>query len=102
MSIKRIEAEEWGIKADMLKILYGAVALPIIRNGSVLWYDVANKTRLKRILLPHQRALLLLVSRACRATSMRAKQIIVGAKALNLEVVEEASLKRAKRNMTTT
>ena len=101
MSIKRIEAEKWGIKADMLKILYGAVALPIIRNGSVLWYDVANKTLLKRILLPHQRALLLLVSRACRATSMTAKQIIVGAKALNL-VVEEASLKRAKRNMTTT
>ena len=102
MSIKKIEAEKWGIKADMHKILYEVVAFPIIRNGSVLWYDVANKTLLKRILLPHQRALLLLVSRACRGTSMTAKQIIVGAKASNLEVVEEASLKRAKRNMNTT
>lgn len=41
--IKRIAAENWGIKNDMLKIIYGAVALPIIKYGAVLWYDVANK-----------------------------------------------------------
>lgn len=102
IAIKRIAAERWGIKTDMLKILYGAVALPIIRYGSVLWSDAANKTLMKRNLLAVQRALLLLVSRACRTTSTVAMQVIVGVKPMNLEVVKEALLKKAKRNLTTT
>lgn len=50
MTIRRI-AEKWRIKTDMLKTLYGAAAFPIIRYGSLLWYDVANKTLIKRNLL---------------------------------------------------
>lgn len=102
MTIKRIAAEKWGIKTNMLKILYEAVALPIIRYGSLLWYDVAKKSLMKRHLLALQRALILLVSRACRTTSTAAMQAIVGAKPMTLEIVEEALLKRVKRNLTTT
>ena len=37
-SIRRIAAEKWGIKPNILKILYSAVPLPITRYGVVLWY----------------------------------------------------------------
>lgn len=50
MAIRRI-AEKWRLKTDMLKTLYRAAAFPIIRYGSLLWYDVANKTLIKRNLL---------------------------------------------------
>ena len=101
-AIKRIAAENWGIKTDMLKIIYGAVALSIVKYGSVLWYDVTNKTMQRRHILALQRALLLLVSRACRTTSTAAMQVIAGAKPMHLEIVEEALLKRVKKNMSTT
>ena len=96
MTIKRIAAEKWEIRTDMIKVLYGAVAFPIIKYGTLLWYDVADKSMIKRNLL------LLLVTRACRTTSTAAMQAIAGAKPMNLEVVEEALLKRVKRNLTTT
>ena len=102
MAIKRISAENWGIKVDMLKIIYGAVALPIVRYGSVLWFDATSKIMVKRNLLALQRALLLLVSRSCRTTSTAAMQVVVGVKPMHLEIVEEALLKRAKRNLSTT
>ena len=86
----------------MLKTLYGAVALPIVRYSSLLWYDGANKTLVKRHLLALQRALLLLISRACRTTSTTVMQTTVGVKPMNIEIIEEALLKRAKRILTTT
>lgn len=51
MAIRRIVAEKWGLKTDILKSLHGAVALPIIKYGSILWFDAANKALIKRNLL---------------------------------------------------
>ena len=34
--IKRIAAERWGIKRHVLNVLYGAVALPIVKHGALL------------------------------------------------------------------
>ena len=100
--IKRIAAERWGIKYHVQKVLYGAIALPIVKYGAVLWYDVVSKVTVKRNIWALQRALLLLMTKACRTTSTAAMQIIAGAKPLDLEVVEDALLKRIKRNLTTT
>lgn len=100
-SIKRVAAERWGIKSNILKVLYGAVALPITRYGAVLWYNAANKTMVKRNLLALQRMLLLLISKACRTTSTAALQTILGVKPMDLEIVEDALIKRIRRNLNT-
>ena len=42
--IKRIAAERWGIRQHVLKVLYKAVALPIVKHGTILWYDVRFKS----------------------------------------------------------
>ena len=101
-SIKRVAAEKWGIKTDILKVLYKAVALPIIKYGAVLWYEEVQKTIVKRNIMALQRVILLLVSRACRTTSTVALQTILGAKPMDLEIIEDALVKRTKRNLSTT
>ena len=100
-TIKRIAAERWGIKRHILNVLYGAVALPIVKHGAVLWYDAAQKVMVRRSLLALQRALLLLVTKACRTTSTVAMQVIAGAEPMDLVIVEEALRKRIKRNENT-
>ena len=70
--IKRIAAERWEIKYHVQKVLYGAVALPIVKYGAVLWYDVVSKVAVKRNIWALQRALLLLMTKACRTTSTAA------------------------------
>ena len=96
--IKRIASERWGIKSHVQKVLYGAVALPIIKYGSVLWHDVAGKAMVKRNIWALQRALLLLMTKACRTTSTAALQVIAGTKPLDLEIIEDALIKRIKMN----
>ena len=100
--IKRIASERWGIKPKIQKVLYGAVALPIIRYGSVLWWEVVCKTTVRRNLLALQRALLLLMTKSCRTVSTAAVQVVAGAKPLSLEIIEDALIKRLKRNLSTT
>ena len=85
----------------MLKVLYGAVALPIVKHGTVLWHDVASKAMVRRNILALQRALLLLITKACRTSSTVAMQVIAGTKPLDLEIIEDALVKRIKRNMNT-
>ena len=100
--IKRIASERWGIKPKIQKVLYGAVALPIIRYGSVIWWEVVYKTTVRRNLLALQRALLLLMTKSCRTASTIAVQVTAGAKPLSLEIIEDALVKRLKRNLSTT
>ena len=83
-------------------MLYGAVALLIVKHGTVLWHDVVSKTKVKRNILALQRALLLMITKSCRTTSTVAIQVIAGTKPLDLEIIEDALVKRFKRNMNTT
>ena len=99
--IKRIAAERWGIRQHVLKVIYKAVALPIVKHGTVLWHDVASKAMARRNILALQRALLLLITKTCRTTSTVAMQVIAGTKPLDLEIVEDALVKRIKRNTNT-
>ena len=32
-SIRRVATQKWGMKSHIVKVLYGAVALPIVRYG---------------------------------------------------------------------
>ena len=59
--IKRIAAEQRGIKSCVQKVFYRAVALPIVKYGAVLWHDVVYSAMAKRNILALQRALLLLL-----------------------------------------
>ena len=85
----------------IVKVLYGAVALPIVRYGSTLWFEGAKNIMVRRSLIALQRELLLLTTRACRTTSTVAMQVIAGAKPMDLEVVEDALIKRVRRNLST-
>ena len=100
-SIRRVATQKWGMKTHIVKVLYGAVALPIVRYGSTLWYEGAKNILVRRSLMALQRALLLLTTRACRTTSTVAMQVIAGAKPMDLEVVEDALVKRVRRNLST-
>ena len=84
------------------KLLYGAIALPIIKYRSVLWHDAVSKTMVKRNILELQRALFLLITKACRTTSTAALQVIEGTNPVYLEIIQHALVKGIKRNMNTT
>ena len=94
--IKRIAAERWGIKRHVLNVLYGAITLPIVKHGALLWYDSVQKVMVKRSLLALQRALLLLVTKACWTTSTVAMQVIAGAEPMDLVIVENALRKKSQ------
>ena len=85
----------------IVKVLYGAVALPIVRYGSTLWFEGTKNIMVRRSLMALQRGLLLLTTRACRTTSTIAMQVIARAKPMDLEVVEDALVKRVRRNLST-
>lgn len=101
MAIRRISREKWGLRINILKIMYKAVALPIIKYGSTMWYDQTQNSLVKRHLMATQRALLLLITRACRTTSTVALQVIAGVKPLDLEIIEQAVSIRVRRNIST-
>ena len=98
-SIRRVATQKWGMKSHIVKVLYGTVALPIVRYGSTLWFEGAKNIMVRRSLMALQRGLLLLTTRACRTTSTVAMQVIAGAKPMDLEVVEDALVKRVRRNL---
>ena len=74
--IKRIAAEQTEIKSCVQKVFYGVVELPIVKYEAVLWHDVVYRAMVKRNILALQRALLLLMTKACRTTSTTAIQVI--------------------------
>ena len=67
-----------------------------------MWYEEVRKTIVKRNITALQRNILLLVSKACRTTSTVALQTILGAKPMDLKIIEDALVKRIKRNLSTT
>jgi len=99
MSINRIAREKWGIKRHITEVLYDAVALPIITYGSVGWYDKTSHSMIRRSLLATQRALLLLLTKACRTTSTASLQIIAGKPPLELEIIKRGVISGIKRNI---
>ena len=99
---KRIAAERWGIKRHVVNVLYGAVGLPIIKYGAMLWYDAVTKVMVKRCILALQRAMLLIITKACRTTSISAMQVIAGAEPLDLDIIEDVLVRRVKGNLNTT
>ncbi|CAK9811752.1 Retrovirus-related Pol polyprotein from type-1 retrotransposable element R1 (Fragment) [Anthophora quadrimaculata] len=100
MSIKRLANESWGLKTHILRTLYNAVAMPIIKYCSTTWYEKTHQTFVLRNLSALQRTLLLPLTRACRTTSTAAMQVIAGKKPLDLEVTEQALINYVKRNKT--
>ena len=100
--IKRIAAERWGIKRHVVNALYGAVVLPIVKYGAMLWCDAVTKVMVKRCIMALQRAMLLIITKACRTTSTAAMQVIAGAEPLDLDIIEDVLVRRVKRNLNTT
>jgi len=99
MSIKRITREKWGIKRHIVGVLYDAVALPIITYGSAGWVDRTTHSTVRRNLLAMQRALLLLLTKACRTTATVSMQVIAGRSPLDLQIIQKGIISRIKRNM---
>lgn len=89
MSIKRIAQEKWGIKRHIIDILYNVVALPIITYGSAGWYDKIGHSMIRRNLMATQRALLLLLTRACTTMATVSMQVIAGRLPLDLEIIKK-------------
>jgi len=92
MSIKRIAREKWGIKRHIVEVLYDAVALPIITYGSAGWFDRTTHSMVRRN-LAMQRALLLLLTTACRTTATVSMQVIAG-RSLDLQIIQKGVISR--------
>lgn len=45
MQIRRVAREEWGLKKNVLDILYKAVAIPIATYASAVWYDKTSQSK---------------------------------------------------------
>jgi len=98
MSIKRIAREKWDNKRHIVEVLYDAVAFPIITYGSAGWFDRTTHSMIRRN-LAMQRALLLLLTKACRTTATVSMQVIAGRSPLDLQIIQKGVISRIKRNM---
>lgn len=88
MSIKRLTKEKWGLEKNTMKIMYNAVVIPIVTYGAAFWYDKVGHTLVKQNLIATQRALLLIITKACRTTSTSALQVISRLMPLDLAIVQ--------------
>jgi len=102
MSIRRIAREKWSIKTHIIETLYKAVALPIVTYGAAGWFDKVGHSMVQRHLVAMQRALLLVLTKACRTTSTVAMQILHGKVSLDLEITRRGILAKIKRNLIVT
>jgi hypothetical protein len=100
MAIRRVAKEEWGLKKKVLKILYRAVIIPIATYGAAFWWDKVAHSMVRRHLLAAQRAILLVLTRACRTTSTGAMQVVGGTFPLDLEVIRKGLINNVRRNAT--
>lgn len=100
MALRRVSRESWGLKSNIIKILYTAVFLPIVNYGSGLWYGEVQKTHFKRHLFAAQRSILLILTKACRTTSTTALQVIAGALPIDLAILRHILIRKMKSNKT--
>lgn len=80
-------------------MLYDAVALPIITYGAAGWTDKVDHSMVKRSLMVIQRALLLLLTRACRMTATASIQVVAGRLPLDLEIIKKGLTRKIKREL---
>lgn len=80
-----------------MKILYNAVAIPIVTYGAALWYDKVSHTHTKRNLDAAQRTLLVTLTKACKTTTC-ALQTISGMMPLDLAIIRQGIINKIKRN----
>lgn len=99
MAIRRIARDKWGIKRHIMNVLYDAVALPIITYGSAGWHDKTDLSMVRRNLMATQRALLLLLTKACRTASTVSMQVIAGKAPLDLEIKRKGIITKIKKNV---
>lgn len=99
MQIRRIARDEWGLKKNVLNILYRAVAVPITTYAAALWYDKVSRTLVKRHILAAQRTLLMVLTKACKTTSTSAMQVISGLMPLDLEIIQQGLISSMKKNI---
>lgn len=99
MSIKRLTKEKWGLEKNTMKIMYNAVVIPIVTYGAAFWFDKVGHTLVKRNLIATQRALLLMITKACRTTSTSALQVISGLMPMDLAIVQQGLINNVKRNV---
>lgn len=102
MAIKRIAREKWGIKRHIIEVLYDAVALPIITYGAAGWWDKVGHSMIQQSLMATQRALLLVLTKACRRTATVSMQVIAGKPPLDLEIVKRGLTAKIKRKISVT
>lgn len=97
--IRRLTKEKWGLKSEVLKIMYKCVFLPIMTYASVGWFEKSERTMPKRNLLAAQRAFLLAMTKACRTTSTPALQVLCGVPPLYLEIIKNGLVHNVRRNL---
>lgn len=100
MMIRRLVRDEWGLKKNVLKVLYRAVVVPITTYGATAWFDKVFHSLVRKHLLAAQRIMLLVLTKACRTVSTSSMQVISGLMPLNLEVVLRGLIGKVKRNIT--
>ena len=90
-----------GHKAKDIESALWGVALPIIRYGATVGSSRQNNCQEEPVSITKSTALLLM-TKSCRTASTVAVQVIAGVKPLSLEIIEDALVKRLKRNLNTT
>jgi len=99
MSVRRVAREKWGIKRHIIDVLYNSVVLPIITYGAAGWYDKTEHSLVTRNLSAAQRAILLVLTRACRTCATASLQVISGKPPLDLEITRRGIIAKLKRNV---
>lgn len=86
-AIRRYAREDWGIRSNTFLVLYRTVFLPIMTYNSLVWYDKAEHTFIKRHLWAAQRNALLAITGSYWTASTGAMQVISGLLPADLEVI---------------
>ena len=89
----------WGIKRNVLEILFKTVCMPIIGYYSSCWIERCGHSHVMRHLSAIQRFFLLGSLRGCRLSATKALQVIAGQPPPDLIIVARAHSKSIKRNI---
>lgn len=90
----------WGLKPDVLRFLYGAIAEPIMMYASGAWAHKASKVNIRRKLDRVTRAFAIQIAKAHRTTSMVAAALLAGIVPLHLRAQQRRSVYQVKKEGT--
>ena len=96
-SLSKSARVNWGLKSDVLKIIYRGAILPLLSYAAPVWIDSVNKrintTKLRRV----QRLINIKIIKAYRTTSYEASCIIAGLTPITIELQKIANFYKITR-----